>query len=114
MVLTVEQEAISPEVTVLHVRGRLALGRDCQSLENTIRDLKSSGVKSLILDASGLEYIDSAGLGVLAMSMAMMRGVGGGFRLAAPSERVVEALKITQLDKIIPVSKDIESAQKEL
>ena len=110
MILNVVQKTVEPDITVLVLEGRLSLGRECQHVEDMVRQLKESGHKKLIFDLTQLNYSDSAGLGMMAMAAAMMRGAGGDLRLAAPVSRVVDALKLTQLDKILPIYPDLAAA----
>jgi anti-sigma B factor antagonist len=113
MILNVVQRKIEPDITVLELEGRLTLGRECQRVEDMVRDLKTKGEVKLIFDLHGLAHMDSAGLGMLAMSMATMRAGGGAVRIAAPAPRVREALALTQLDKILPVYCDAAAAAKD-
>jgi len=110
MILNVVQKTVEPDITVLALEGRLSLGRECQRVEDMVRQLKESGHKKLVFDLTQLNYSDSAGLGMMAMAAAMMRSAGGDLRLAAPVSRVVDALKLTQLDKILPIYPDLAAA----
>ena len=72
MALEYQKHVRDGDVTVYVLTGKLALGRQCTYLEDDIRKSREEGVKKLILDLAGLLSIDSAGLGMLTMSLATM------------------------------------------
>ena len=57
----------------------------------------------IVLQCEGLEYIDSSGLGVLVSALKTANDRSGTVGLAAPQLGVSRVLRITGLDKIIPI-----------
>jgi anti-sigma B factor antagonist len=112
MILNVSQKKVDPDITVIELQGRLTLGRECQRVEEMVFQLQSEGVLKLIMELKELNYIDSAGLGMLAVAAATLRSAGGDMRISSPTERVTTALKLTQLDRILPIYQDLEAACK--
>jgi anti-sigma B factor antagonist len=55
-------------------------------------------------DLSGVEFIDSSGLGVLVALTSSARDTGGDVTLVAPSKPVVRLLEISGLDRHLTVS----------
>lgn len=55
-------------------------------------------------DLSGVEFIDSSGLGVLVALTSSARDAGGDVTLVAPSKPVVRLLEISGLDQHLTVS----------
>ena len=60
---------------------------------------------SLRFDLSGVEFIDSSGLGVLVALTSSARGTGGDVTLMAPSKPVVRLLQISGLDGHLTVAR---------
>jgi len=55
------------------------------------------------LDMSGLDFIDSSGLGVLIAVLKRLRHIGGNLVLRAPSRSMSRLLGLTGLDKVFTV-----------
>jgi anti-anti-sigma factor len=57
----------------------------------------------LLVDVSGLTFIDSAALHDLVLAYQKLRADGGQLVLIAPSPAVARVLELTALDQLIPV-----------
>ena len=57
----------------------------------------------LILDMSGVEFMDSSGLGFIMGRYALMREIGGNLSLRNPSEPVLKMLTMTGFDKKVRI-----------
>ncbi len=62
--------------------------------------LKEEGVKEILLDLSGLNYISSAGLRVLISAQKAVQNAGGSFTIAHANNTVRHVLGITGLDSL--------------
>lgn len=76
--------------------------------------LKGEGVSKLILDLSEIESCDSSGLSAILVANRILNTTGGQMRIAAPSDKVYTLIKITQLDRVLPVCKTVNEAFDEL
>ncbi len=76
--------------------------------------LKVEGVKKLIIDLSDVETCDSSGLSSILVANRIIHTTGGSMRIASPSEKVYSLIKITQLDRVLPVCESVEEAFEEL
>jgi anti-sigma B factor antagonist len=110
MILEAELERPDPTTAVFRLTGRMTLGMRLREVESKISDAADDGVKRLILDLSGVEFIDSAGLGALMILYGNMKVRGSQLRLVAPAARVVDVLKLTHTDSILRIDKDLEAA----
>src|SRR5438105_3396421 len=63
----IERNKIEPDIVILQISGRITLGYECQDVEVAVEDLVRNGSKKVVFDLSGLEYIDSTGLGIIVM-----------------------------------------------
>lgn len=57
----------------------------------------------LVLDCTGLEYISSAGLGVIVATYKRLLAAGAAFRLVNLGPRVRNVFALSGLDKVIPI-----------
>ena len=103
MLLEIQERQIQPDIVVVELSGKLALGRESQRVEGLLHDLVNSGCKRLILEMTGVNYIDSAGVGLLALASGKMHESGGKVILVAPAGRVLDVLKMTQLNRLVTV-----------
>ena len=64
--------------------------------------------KSLVVDLSGVGYIDSSGVASLVESFQRSRKHGHGFVLVAVSEGALRVLKLARLDKVFTICDTLE------
>jgi anti-anti-sigma factor len=76
--------------------------------------LKVEGADKFILDLSGVESCDSSGLSAILVANRILNSTNGHMRIASPSEKVYSLIRITQLDRVLPVCKSVEAACEEL
>jgi anti-sigma B factor antagonist len=110
MILEVELERVDATTAVFRLTGRMTLGMRLREMESRITDIAGQGIEKLILDLSGIEFLDSAGLGALMIIYGNMKVRGGQLRLVAPGARVLDVLKLTHTDSILPIDPDLEAA----
>lgn len=96
-------------VTVVDCAGRLVFGDEGLHLRERGKELLKTK-KVLVLNFAQVSYIDSGGLGVLVGLLTTARAAGGDIKLAAPSGRAREVLKITHLDSVFEIHPDAEKA----
>ena len=88
------------EELVLQIVGRLDT-TTAPTLEKTIME-NMNGIKSLILDFKGLEYISSAGLRVLLSAQKKMQQIGE-MKVINVCEAVMEVFEITGFADILVI-----------
>ena len=104
------QTTANPRCTVLTLRGGLTLSHIFE-LQN---GLHAADADLLILDCSGLEYIDSAGLGVVVNSYVSQSNKGRKIALVGASERVWALFTSTRVDQFFPRFPSVEAAEASL
>lgn len=111
MLLQIEEKRIEPDITVVELVGRLAMGRESQRIETIVDELIKNSHLRVILDMTGVEYIDSAGIGLLALCSGRLKEAGGKLVIVAPEGgRVLTLLTMTQLNLIVTVCPSTASA----
>src|SRR4051794_3942208 len=101
--MPIETRRLDPGVAVIVLSGRLTFGRDAEQLESIVRKQVESGDRRFVLDATGLEYIDSAGIGALVSALSSVKKAGGELRLAGANQRIVRLFSMTGVDKLVTV-----------
>ena len=97
------------DITVVSVKGEVDL-YTAPSLKERVADLVSAGRSRLAVDLSGVEFMDSTGLGVLIGGLKRCKEAGGSLALIAPREPVTKVLAITGLDKVFSVHETLDQA----
>lgn len=97
--LSIQEEPVD-DVVVVKISGRIALGRDCQQVEWKVEDLVREGKTKIVLDLSGVEHLDSSGVGILMMCYSKAKKSGGDLRLAGVTGNVERTLKAVNLERI--------------
>lgn len=103
-------ETKSDNVVILELVGRLdstSLGQ----IENRLPDLIESGERNILLDFSGLDYINSAGLRVLILAGKQLKRTGGKIVLCSMQDYIKEVFDISGFSNYFSI---IPSQQKAL
>jgi anti-sigma B factor antagonist len=72
-------------------------------VKQEIVDLLNGGTTKLIVDLSGVEYLDSTGLGVLIGGLKRARERDGDLKLLCDNPRILRIFEITGLTKIFDI-----------
>ena len=94
---------------MVEVSGKLT-SFESGALRNSIARLLKEGRKQILLNLSGLVYLDSSGIGDLVHTYMSVIKSGGEMKVVGLTEKVEEILKITQLYQVFPEFKDERSA----
>src|SRR5215467_4266748 len=86
------------------------LSRRVPSINNAMKDLLEHGRSSLVLNLSGVRYVDSSGLGQLITIWTSIGIRGGQLILLRPSPQVHAQLQMTKLDTVFTICQDEEEA----
>ena len=89
------------DVTILELRGRLALGEVCSMFQEKLQTLIALGHTKLLLECSHVTAIDSQGISALVRGLISARNRGGQLKLLNPSPRALHVLEITRLLTVI-------------
>lgn len=97
------------EVTVATLSGELRED-DQAELTSALSDAGGCDGTRIVLDLSGLTYINSGGLGLLVQLTAKANSQGGRVVVAAPSPFVADVLETTRLNQFFDVAADTADA----
>ncbi len=97
------------QVSVVEVTGKLT-SFESGALRTSIAKLLKEGRKQILLNLSGLVYLDSSGIGDLVHTYMSVIKSGGEMKVVGLTDKVEEILKITQLYQVFQEFKDERSA----
>lgn len=69
-----------------------------------------AGCNNMIFDFSELNFMDSSGIGLIIGRYKNMTALGGSVCVAAPRSAVEKVIRLSAIDKIIPLYKTVEEA----
>ena len=95
--MTLDERTAGP-VTIVTVGGDITLASGAEVLlKDKIRSLLQQGRQQIVLDMSGVSYVDSAGLGQLVQSHVTVSRSGGALKLLGATKRLNDLLVVTRL-----------------
>lgn len=107
----------SGDVTMIDLSGRISVGEALAFgpgsgvvLATVIGELVKKGQRKILLNLKDVKYIDSSGMGDLVRNYTSLQRQGGDLKLLSPSPTVLEALRITHLDRIFDIKEDEDMA----
>ena len=104
------KKQVRPGVVILAMTGSIRVGPNCQKIEQAVDEIIRKDGTWLVLDFTGVSYIDGAGIGMIVKSLSKLKKLGGTLRLAGLSSMVAGALKLTRIDRVIEVFRTADEA----
>jgi anti-sigma B factor antagonist len=106
----IEPEGAGPAGwTVVRVGGELDIATGPRLREQLLAVMGERGPQ-VVLDLSGVAFLDSTGLGVLVGVLKRARTLGGDLRLAGAQASVRRVFEITALDRTLPIADTVADA----
>ncbi len=97
-------------IPVVAIEGNLMGGPDASTLNDKLVELTDAQKKNVVVDLSGVDIMNSSGLGMLIKGASTMKNAGGGLKIAKASEKILELIKITKLTGILPTYNTVAEA----
>ena len=92
------EQRIVDNVAIIGVTGDITLSKGGDVLlKDKVQSLLHQGYTNLLIDLSGVSYVDSAGLGELVQTYVTAKNRGGRLRLLNPTKRLKDLLVVTKL-----------------
>jgi anti-sigma B factor antagonist len=89
-------------VTVMSCQGRIVFGEEAAALRENLKRVLNS-TRQIVLNLSGVSYIDSGGLGTLVGVYSSARASGADIKLTGLGQRLRDVLQITKLVTVFEV-----------
>ena len=90
-------------VSIVALGGRIVFGEESNALRAKVKSLIAEGKQKIVLNMKNIEYIESAGLGMLVAAHLSARTHGAPLRLCQLGSKFQEVLKITKLVTVFQV-----------
>jgi anti-sigma B factor antagonist len=112
-VAATEEDAGERRLLLVSIAGELDLGVSEElSAELNRAKLAEFGGDGIVLDLSGVTFMDSSGVQALLVATEAMRGAGRSYGVVVPGDSPINAiLELTQIAQRLPLYRDIGSAR---
>jgi anti-sigma B factor antagonist len=95
--------------SVLTVAGELDVVGGPDLRQQVMAEVRQ-GNHSLVMDLTGVDFIDSFGLGVIIGALKRLRLLDGDLRLVVPEPRIRRVFEVCDLDRVFELHATVESA----
>ena len=102
------------DISLVELSGRLTVDEQDGLLKETVTNAIERGVRHILLNLSGVRYIDSTKLGELIAAHIAVTRRGGKLKLVATPDRIVELLALAGLDGVFERFATADEARKTL
>lgn len=97
-------------ITVLSLNGSVMGGPDASALNDELHKLAGKKKRKIVLDLSGVQSMNSSGLGMLIGALTTMKNSGGDLKIAAASDKIAGLLTITKLTTVFELFPTVKKA----
>jgi anti-sigma B factor antagonist len=107
---TLNTRLVEPATTVVEIGGRLHIGNSLTYLETSVKGMVADGSLRMVIDLTGLDFIDSAAIGMLISCSGTMDHAGGVLRIAGAHGTVAKTFEVVHMDRIVALDADVEAS----
>ena len=97
-------------VAILELNGKLSLGDSLEEFRAKWSDAVATGAHDLVINLTRVPMVDSSGIGSLIRCHSAVSAAGGKLKIVAASNTVMQAFKVTRLDRVLDLHTDEKSA----
>ncbi len=94
------QDELRGDIVIITLKGDMMGEPDTGAFRDKIRELLDKGMKRIILDLSGVKWMNSLGLGALISAFTSVKNHEGEMVIANVTKKVESLFMITQLIKV--------------
>ena len=99
-------------VVVLSIKGNLMGGPETTSVHDKVKEFIKEGKNKIVIDLSGVKWMNSSGLGVMMGCLTSLKNANGDLKLSGVTEKVKSLFMITKLITIFETYDSPEEAVK--
>ena len=98
------------DVTIISLAGKIMSSQDTADMHNEIRTAIENSIRKVVLDMSGMDWMNSTGLGAIVAVSGRLRNTDGTVKLAAMNDTVRNLFKLNKLDMIFEIHPTVAAA----
>ena len=109
--MDIEKEKYN-DVVICTLKGEIDINSSPE-LRKTFNDILSENQKKVLVDFSGISFIDSSGLATLIEILQRLKKIGGGLRFCNIADNIKNILEITKIIKLFEIFDNRQEALKD-
>lgn len=98
------------DVAILFVSGKLMGGNETTEVQEYVKGLIADKIKKVIIDLSGVKWLNSLGIVMLLSSYTLLQNSGGSLKLAGALDSVSHVFMTTKLNTIFGLYPSVSQA----
>jgi len=110
MISNASIEKLPHGVVVVNFSGHLTLGTSLRTIEAQLQPLVGDGASRVVFDMANVDYIDSAGLGMIVLFHGLVDSKNGTLRLCGVNPKVRRLLELTKTDTFLVIDDNREGS----
>ena len=95
---------------ILELDGKLSLGPAVDDFRSKWTDALAGGARHIVVNLAAVPMMDSSGIGSLIRCHSAVSAAGGKLKIVAATNTVLQAFKVTRLDRVLELHTDEKSA----
>ena len=103
MIMTATIEKLPDATAVVTLSGALTLGTSLKLADSQVQGAIAEGVTRMVFDLTSVNFVDSAGLGMMVYTHGMLSQKNGSLRLCGVAPRILSLLQLTKMDSVLAV-----------
>ena len=105
-----DYQVLKDKIGAFTLQGSLIGESDGMALTDIFNEQMEEGITDFVIDLTGLQHVNSSGLGVLITLLIKARKKGGELYLVNPSDYIRNLMLITKLNSIFSIFSTIDEA----
>ncbi len=110
MLMTATIDRLADATAVVTLSGPLTLGTSLKVADSQVQAAIAEGVSKMVIDLSSVDFVDSAGLGMLVCTYGALNEKSGTLRLCGVAPRVLKLLQLTRTEGILAIDANREDS----
>lgn len=104
MLTQTDIDQVEDGIAIVKFTGRLTLGSSMSLAEAKINQLiEQEGVLKIVFDLTNVDFVDSAGLGLVVFMRGKLLEKGGRFRVVSPPPRVLDLFRMSNNASVLDI-----------
>lgn len=103
MLVNATIERLPQSTAVVTLSGPLTLGTSLKVADSQVQAAIADGVTHVVFDLTNVDYVDSAGLGMMVYVYGALNEKNGSLRLCGVAPRILSLLQLTKTDSFLAI-----------